>query len=374
VANTLDSFIMQNLAVGLNVLRRNCALLQNLNYTYDPIPGEVSSVIDIPFTRRGTVSDVVPNNVPPTAQDTTTDGMKLTVDQWKKRDFFVTDSQMESMRMDFFAKQTTQAVADLAESVNAAVFVAAYRSFYNTVGTAGTTPFASTPAAAALAAKALNDNLAPKDNRVAILDTLSYANAIQLPAFYQHYSSNDADVLKEGDLGRKLGFNWFYDTQTPSHTAGTGTGYLVNRAVAVADVTTVAVDTGTGTLLPGDIFTVAGDTQQYTVVSFSSPTLTFSPAAKVAWADNAAITRIASHSASIAFHQDAIAFATRPLGMAKEKVNQIGGRIVQDLSDPISGLSLRLVISNQYNQINWEYQILYGMRVIRPEFGVRILG
>jgi hypothetical protein len=60
--------------------------------------------------------------------------------------------------------------------------------------------------------------------------------------------------------------------------------------------------------------------------------------------------------------------------MAKEKANMIGGRIVQDLSDPISGLSLRLVLTNQYNQINWEYQILYGMKVVRPEFGVRILG
>lgn len=372
--NSIDSFVMQNLATGLKVMRRNCALLRNLNYTYDPIPGQVNSVVEIPFTQRGTVGDVTPSNVPPVAQDTLTDKILMPVDQWKQRAFFVTDQQMEALNEDFFLKQTEQAVADLAESVNAAVFISAYRSFYNTVGTAGTTPFASSVAPAALAAKALNDNLAPAADRVAILDTLSYSNAIQLPAFFQNFSSADPNVLKEGDLGRKLGFNWFYDTQTPSHTAGTGSGYLVNRATPVANVTTVPIDTGTGTLLPGDIFTVAGDAQTYTVVSYSAPTLTFSPAARVAWADNAAITRLASHSASIAFHKDAIAFATRPLGEVKTKANEIGGRKVMDLSDPDSGLSLRLVISNQYNQVCWEYQILYGMRVIRPEFGVRILG
>jgi hypothetical protein len=65
---------------------------------------------------------------------------------------------------------------------------------------------------------------------------------------------------------------------------------------------------------------------------------------------------------------------TRPLGECKELVNQVGGRQIMDMSDPVSGLALRLVISNQYNQINWEYQILYGSLVVRPEFGVRILG
>jgi hypothetical protein len=228
--------------------------------------------------------------------------------------------------------------------------------------------------AAAAAAKVLNDNLAPQANRVAILDTLAYSNATKLPAFFQNFSSADPNVLREGDLGRKFGFNWFYDTQAPAHTAGTGSGYLVNRATPVAGVTTVPLDTGSGTLLPGDIFTVAGDTQTYTVISYSAPTLTFSPAAAVAWADNAAVTRIASHAASIAFHKDAIAFATRPLGEAKSKSNEIGGRKVMDFTDPVSGLSLRLVISNQYNHVAWEYQILYGMQVVRPEFGVRILG
>jgi hypothetical protein len=371
--NNLTSFMAQNLAQGLMVLRRNCALIQNLNYGYDPVPGQLGSTVEIPFSNRGTVTDVAPANVPPVAPDHNTGKLLMPVDQWKKRDFYVTDQDMESLRPDYFARQTNQAVADLAESVNAAVFQTAYRQFYNTVGTAGTTPFASTPAAAALAQKALTDNLAPTSGRVAILDTLSYSNAVQLPAFMNQLNSGDRNVVTEGELGRKFGFNWFYDTQTPTHTAGTGAGYLTT-ALQVVGNTTITVGTGTGTLLAGDIFTVAGDTQQYVVQSFSAGTITFAPAARVAWASGAAVTRMASHGVSLAFHPDAIAFATRPLGEVKMQIDQIGGRKVMDVTDPVTKLSLRLVISNQYNQINWEYQILYGVRVVRPEFGVRILG
>ena len=53
---------------------------------------------------------------------------------------------------------------------------------------------------------------------------------------------------------------------------------LVNGAGAVGD-TTVDIDTGShASVIAGDTFTVAGDTQVYIVVSKASSTLTFSPA------------------------------------------------------------------------------------------------
>tara|TARA_Y100001963_G_scaffold97935_1_gene134767 strand:- start:2428 stop:3843 length:1416 start_codon:yes stop_codon:yes gene_type:complete len=65
---------------------------------------------------------------------------------------------------------------------------------------------------------------------------------------------------------------------------------LVNGAVAVGD-TTVSVDGDDSTALTvGDTFTVAGDTQVYIVKVDGGATITFSPAAKATWADDAAIT------------------------------------------------------------------------------------
>ncbi len=67
---------------------------------------------------------------------------------------------------------------------------------------------------------------------------------------------------------------------------------LVNQAdVAVGDTSVTIDGAGAAALTVGDTFTVAGDTQVYIVKTDTSATVVaFSPSAKVAWADNAAIT------------------------------------------------------------------------------------
>tara|TARA_Y100000310_G_scaffold255696_1_gene263230 strand:- start:8636 stop:10039 length:1404 start_codon:yes stop_codon:yes gene_type:complete len=67
---------------------------------------------------------------------------------------------------------------------------------------------------------------------------------------------------------------------------------VVNQAdVAVGDTSVTIDGTDAAALTVGDSFTVAGDTQAYIVtVDTSATNVTFSPAAKVAWADDAAIT------------------------------------------------------------------------------------
>ena len=65
---------------------------------------------------------------------------------------------------------------------------------------------------------------------------------------------------------------------------------LVNGAVSVGATTSNVDGTDHAALTVGDTFTVAGDTQVYIVKVDSGGTITFSPSAKAAWADNAAIT------------------------------------------------------------------------------------
>lgn len=44
------------------------------------------------------------------------------------------------------------------------------------------------------------------------------------------------------------------------------------------------------------------------------------------------------------------------------------------MQDPQTGIVLRLEVSRQHKQIVWEFDILYGARLVRPELAVRILG
>ena len=42
--------------------------------------------------------------------------------------------------------------------------------------------------------------------------------------------------------------------------------------------------------------------------------------------------------------------------------------------DPQTGITLRLEVSRQYKQVVWEFDLLWGSKLIRPELATRIAG
>lgn len=81
-----------------------------------------------------------------------------------------------------------------------------------------------------------------------------------------------------------------------STAQGTGAGYLINNGGGyAADVTTVTVDTGTGSIYSDDIITFAGVTGTYIVESGGDPatSITFNPGLAGPVADSAAISLVA---------------------------------------------------------------------------------
>ena len=119
---------------------------------------------------------------------------------------------------------------------------------------------------------------------------------------------------------------------------------------AGAQVVSLAKATNAAGLKEGDILTIAGDAQTYVVME--------------------AVTVSGSHVMNLAFHRDAIAFATRPL---MDSANGLGN-LIQSAVDPVSGLSLRLEVSREHKRTRFSYDILYGADVVRRELGCRIAG
>jgi hypothetical protein len=376
MSNTLTAVATPLLAQGLVALRSMNVMPRLVNSDYQGAAQEKNSVINVPVPSAVTAMAVSPGATPPANQDTSPTSVPITLDQWYEAPFYITDQEAMNVMNGYVPMQATEAVKAIANNVNAYI-LGQYKSFYGIAGTAGTTPFATTTQGASDARKLLNKQLAPTGDRRIVLDMDAEGNAISLAMFQQMQMSGNDKTLVEGVIGRKVGFDWYADQQVLTHsstalTAGAATANGVN-AVGAKSVS-IAKATNASPLVKGDIISFAGNTQTYvvtadTTLAVGNTSVPIYPGLKVATVGGETVTLVASHVVNLAFHRDAIAFATRPLA----EINHPSVISVSQV-DPVSGLALRLEISRQHKQTRYSFDILYGGAVIRPELGCRIAG
>lgn len=299
-------------------------------------------------------------------------------------------------RQDYLPPKLKEAVNGLASEINAYI-IGKYPKIYNVYGTAATTPFGSgvTVKSATQTRKILNNNKAPITDRRGVLDFDAEAAALELSEFSDAEKVMSAEVKIEGDIGRKYGIDWFADDDVPTHTAGDLTAAAaVNVALAAGDVV-FDLDEGAGsaiigeTLLVGDIISFTGYTGTYAIIANTSSgdyaagvytadgsgdmaDIGVFPAIREIIADDTVVIKVATHKVNLVFHRDAFAFAMRPL--ADGLINEVGGSQIISMTDPLTGLTMRLEVKRQHKQIVWEFDVLYGAELVRPELAVRLLG
>lgn len=398
MANDLTKIMPKILTRGLSVLRERAGMPRNVNASFSAQAATKGKTIDIPVPTSIDVISVTPSNTPPTPTDATPGEVQVKLDQWKQnKPFYLTDDELTQIDRNahFVPMKVEEAMRALAQDVNKYLF-AQYKEVYGVFGTAGTTPFATTVAGATQTRKLLNQQLCPSGERRAMVDFDCEANMLALAAFSDLEKTGDRDVKIEGEIGRKYGIDWFADDDVPLHTKGTlsdgsNPRCLVDNSGGYAiGVDTINVDstTLTGTLVLGDILTFSGHTQTYTVVentasaeysagAYTAATnaitsLKISPALKAAVADNEQCDLTGTHRVNLVFHRDAFAFAMRPL-VSNTQGLSLGNQIMS-VQDPQTGIVLRLEVSRQHKQVVWEFDILYGAKLVRPELAVRLIG
>tara|TARA_B100000519_G_scaffold44090_1_gene34916 strand:+ start:9587 stop:10726 length:1140 start_codon:yes stop_codon:yes gene_type:complete len=379
MANTITNILPKILARGLLALREQAVMPRLVNLDYSNESAQKGDTIDVPIPSSLTVSDTVPSNVLEAPADSAPTKVQISLNNWKKVNFHLTDKQLVDIDKNehFIPMQMSEAVRALSNQINLTV-LQEFKGVYGFVGTSGTTPFGSNVTDATNARKVLNQQLCPRDNRRMVLDFDAEANALALAEFQRVNESGDIGVKREGEIGRKFGFDIFTDDQVVTHTAGGSGTPLVNGALAVGD-TSVAIDgmSGTSGFVVGDVVTFAGHAQTYAITvaptaSSGAQTVTVSPAIKAIVADNASVTKKASHTVNLAFHRDAFALAMRPL--TSETAGDAYGNNIVSMTDPVTGLSMRLEVYRQYKQVVYELDALWGVKLIRPEYAVRIAG
>jgi len=383
MANTLTNILPKILARGLLALREQAIMPRLVNGDYSAEAAEYGSTIDVPIPSGKTASDVTPSNTPPAPSNASHAKVQISLDNWKKVDFHLSDKDLVEIDRNahFIPMEMSESVRALANVINEDIH-AEYLGVYGYTGTAGSTPFASTVVDATNARKNLHSQRAPKNARRGVLDFDAEANALALSQFSDAEKIGGSGVKIEGELGRKYGIDWYADDAVTTHTAGTLTtpGGIVNTP-ASAGVSSVSIRSASaaGNINIGDIFTISGDTQTYValatvsaIVSGTGQSVQFDPPLAVAVTSGLAVDVKASHVVNIAFHRDAFAFANRPL-VASTQDLQLGSRILS-MTDPQTGITLRIEVSRQYKQVVWELDVLWGAKLVRPQLATRIAG
>lgn len=376
MSNDVSAVMPKILARGLMSLREQAIMPRLVNGNFSSLAAEKGDTIDVPIPADLEAENVTPGSVQPAPNSVAVEKVQIELNNWKKANFHLTDKEMMEVagRDNFLPMQASSAIRALANAVNQSIH-AEYKGIYGTVGEADVTPFAADSKSATAARKLLLQQRAPKENRYGVLNFDAEANALDLAAFADADKAGSNLTKMEGEIGRKYGINWYSDDHVSRHETGaSGTPRVV---ISGTSGYTLVADGFSTKPVEGDVFTIGTLSQQYVVksateLSGSESTLTIYPSLDAGIADDDELEFIESHEVNLVFNRDAFAFANRPLAQSSAE-NGLGNQIMS-MTDPETGLSLRLEISRQYKQIVWEFDILWGVKLVRPELAVRLAG
>lgn len=330
-------------------------------------------------TPSAAAEDVTAGQLPPDDGDQNIGNVSITISKSRAVPFRWTGEEQRgvnngagyrSIRQD----QIQQAFRTLTNEIEAFVGGLAVLGASRAWGTAGTTPFASDLSDPAQIRKILSDNGAPLNDLQLVIDTAAGAKVRSLAQLTKANEAGTTQLRAQGVLLDIHGFKLRESAGVKFHTAGTGASYLVNNASNYAvGATSIAADTGSGTILAGDFTTFTGDTNKY-VVAAALAAGSFglnAPGLVKALNDNTAITVGGSYTGNIGFARSAIVLSTRQPALPEE------GDMAEDritLVDPRSGLAFEVAMYRQYRRVRYEISLAYGASVIKPEHTAILLG
>lgn len=333
------------------------------------------------FTRSATVADIAPSMTIPEGTDQTVDTKTLTMTKqrgvgipWTGEDIRLVNGGAGYETV--YGDQIAQAMRALCNEIEVDAATEAYRNASRAVGTAGTTPFASNLDVIADARQILFDNGIPvNDGRMSlILDSLAGTKMRKLAQLQKVNESGDTRMLRQGTLLDVLGAMVKESAQVRSHTKGTGTSYLVNNASTIlVGGTTIAADTGSGTIIAGDVVTFAADATNKYVVNTALSAGSFAigtPGIRgAAIPDNNAITVGNNYTANVLLHQAAVELAMRAPAKPAGGDAAVDVMIVQD---PRSGLTFEVSVYKGFNKAMIYVGAVWGVKAWKPD-GIAIV-
>lgn len=320
--------------------------------------------------------DVTPGQLPPDDGDQNIGNQVITISKSRMVPFRWTGEDQKGVNNGagyaaIRTNQVTQAMRTLVNEMEADVGSLVLQASRAT-GTAGTTPFAADLGATAQARKILSDNGAPLSDLQCVIDTTAGANLRTLAQLTKANEAGTTELRAQGTLLELHGFQVRESAGVASHLAGTGASYVTNGALAKG-ATSIPVQTGTGTVVAGDVVTFNGDTRKYVVTgALSGGSFTIAaPGLMQPLSTGAAVTVAAAYTGNAFFSRNAFVLATRLPALPEEGDAAVDRTTI---IDERSGLAFEVSMYAQYRRIRYEIALAWGKANIKPEHSGILLG
>ena len=251
------------------------------------------------------------------------------------------------------------------------------RSASRAFGTAGTAPFGTASDFSDLAQtlKILQDNGAPSSDLKFVLNTITSANLRgKQSQLFRVNEAGTSDLLRNGSIGRLMGFDIGESAGLSTFTKGAGTLYTTTAAGFAVGTTVIPLITGSGTVLAGDVITFAGDLNKYIVtVGVAAPGSITIQGPGLRQAIPAAATALSTgnnYTPNVAFHKGAFQLVARAPALPAEGDVAIDRMMIVD---PLSGLPLEFSIYPQYRQVRYEVALSWGVAAVAGRHSAMLL-
>lgn len=335
-----------------------------------------------PVVPPGTAADIAAAATGPDPDAKTIEAPYATISKSRSVTFFLTGEEEKGLGnagvdqviiRDNFA----EAIRTLVNEIEVDLAAEAYKGASRAYGTAGTAPFGTAEDFSDFAniVKIMNDNGAPKTDRHLVLNS---AAALNLRSKHKELmnvaAAGGASMLREGVFIPIQGLALGESAGLVLHTKGGGSAYVADGAAAV-NVHDIAVKTGSGTILAGDIVTFEDDAgNKYVVNTGIAAPGTFvigKPGVLVDVDDGDDVTIGNNYTPNVAFHRDALFLAARAPAAPSRGDAAIDAIIIQD---PETGLAFEVRMYAQRRRIAYEVGIAWGVKAVKSEHIVILLG
>jgi hypothetical protein len=347
----------------------------------------VGQTVTTPVAPAATASDVTPAVTPPNDGDQNIGKRDMTITKarrvpvrWngeEKRGLDNNGASYNIILRDQFA-QAMRTLTNEVEADLAALHIYASRA----AGSAGNAPFATAAdlSDTAGALRILEDNGAQGLDFQLVLGSAAMQNLRgKQSVLFRVNEAGREDMLRNGITDRLQNFALRNSGQVKRPTKGTGASATTNNAGYAVGATVITLaSAGTGTILAGDVITIAGDTNQYVVASGDADvsnggTITLAAPGLMQAIPGAAtnITVLATSNRNMFFARSAIALATRAPSLPQQGDSAADRMLV---TDPISGLTFEVSLYLQYRQVQYEVALAWGVSAVKTEHMGILLG